>query len=185
MLPIANVNWIDFSVAFLVLSGGTAGLFQGLLRQALFIGGVYISTVLAAQYYGIVGDQIGLFIPQSDHSVRNALALILIFLVVVVITHWLTYGVYTDTRLPFLSAVDHLGGAILGLVGAWTLAGVTITMLIFALGLSWHSWEPLQNTVRSELSQSVLLPALRNYLPLVYETIRPWLPSGLPAPFVM
>jgi uncharacterized membrane protein required for colicin V production len=179
-----SVSTVDLMLAIVLAAGVVVGLRQGLIRQVLALLAFYLSLVLAAQYYPHVsrtlGDMFG-----GDQTARSAISLAVLFVVLAVILNWLIYYIYRDTALPNFPVGDRLAGAWLGLAWSWVLAGVALTIVNFALSISWQAWEPDRLAVVDMLRQSDLAPLVTGPLPMLYRTLRPWLPMGLPAPFVL
>lgn len=179
------INWVDVGIAFLLLNGVLMGVYHGLIRQAILLASVYISTVLAAQYYGVTADILRRFAQDSDPVARSFAAFALVFFVALVVLNWLGFAVYGNTRLPFLAAADAVGGALLGLVSSWALTCVALIIVNYGLKGTWIGVEPTISFVREQMVQSFLSPVVSSYLPTLTSTLLPWLPGGLPAFFAL
>ncbi|MCL5958856.1 MAG: CvpA family protein [Chloroflexi bacterium] len=178
-----DVNWVDAGISFLLLAGLLAGAYQGLLRQALLLGSIYISTVLAAQYYRFVNDQLWYVFPNSDSVARSFASLALVFIVAFVVLNWMSYTVHGNTRLPVLSIADLTGGAALGLFSGWILAVVVVAIVNYGLKVDWIGMESTVWFARDQMSRSIFAPVLSSEIQRFAVALRLWLPAGLPAPF--
>lgn len=178
-----TVNGVDFLLLLILALGVFVGLAQGLIRQALLVVACYSALVLAAQYYLYVGVLLG-YVMGGDPGARNTLALVLTFAVLAIAINWATRFVYTQTALPELPAIDHAGGAAVGLALSWALAGLGLVVLQSALGINWAAWEADRQALASGIDQSSVVPIINGVLPHIYSSLRPWLPLGLPAPFI-
>jgi uncharacterized membrane protein required for colicin V production len=176
-------NNLDLALIMLVAFGIFIGLAQGLIRQALTLVSLYFALVLAAQYYPFVGMAMSYWI-GGEPSARNTLALLLSFAVFAGSLTWATRFVYTQTGLPGVPLLDQAGGAAIGFVCSWALAGVLLSLLSFAAMVPWGSWDSDRLAIRTDLARSAVAPLASSALPVVYGTLRPWLPLGLPVPFV-
>lgn len=186
ILPIANsfaVNGADLALASILALGLVVGLAQGLIRQALVLLASYLALILAAQYHSYLGRSLDVWFAE-DPGVRNVIALVALFVAFAVILNWLARFIYyRNTSLPALVWGDRLTGAALGLIWAWALAGLALTIVNLAMSVSWQGWEPDRVTLASTLRQSNLAPLISSFVPYLYESLRPWLPQGLPAVF--
>jgi uncharacterized membrane protein required for colicin V production len=178
-----TLNSVDLALLVVLVIGVSVGVTQGLIRQVFLLLACYVALVLSAQYYPIVARAIGYF-AGGDPVARNTVALLLTFAVLAVAIDWVTRFIYTQTALPDVPLVDHIGGAALGLVWSWALAGIGLALLNFAIGINWESWEPNRLAVTASLAGSSLAPLISGALPYIYGTMLPWLPLGLPAPFL-
>jgi uncharacterized membrane protein required for colicin V production len=174
---------IDLALIMLVAFGIFIGLAQGLIRQALTLVSLYVALVLSAQYYPFVGMAMGYWV-GGDPSARNTLALLLSFAVFAVTLTWASRFIYTQTGLLGVPLVDQAGGAAIGFISSWALAGVLLSLLTFASAVPWGTWDAERLSIRTDLSRSAVAPLASSALPIVYGTLRPWLPLGLPVPFV-
>jgi uncharacterized membrane protein required for colicin V production len=178
-----TLNGVDLVLLGLLVVGVSVGVTQGLIRQVLLLLSGYFALVLSAQYYPLVGRAIGYFI-GGDPVARNTLALFFTFAILAVIFNWVTRFIYTQTALTGFPFVDHAGGAALGLLWSWALAGIGLALLNFALSINWESWEQNRLDVTASVAGSSLAPLISKMLPQIYSTLLPWLPLGLPAPFL-
>lgn len=179
-----TVNVVDLVLAAVLILGLLVGMAQGLIRQMLIMLASYMALIVAAQYYPHIGRSLGPWI-GGDSASRGIIALVSTFGVMAAILNWLTYYVYRQTSLPSLAWGDRVAGAGLGLIWGWALAGLGLVIVNFATSLPWQAWEPDRVAFTTLLSRSTLAPFVTGLLPHLFSTMRPWLPLGLPAPFVL
>jgi uncharacterized membrane protein required for colicin V production len=177
------VNGVDLVLAAALVVGLAIGLTQGLIRQSLSLLALYLSLVLAAQYYPYIANNLRFWIGNNS-TVNGAVALAATFVVMALILNGLTHYVYRQTGVPALAWADRLAGAGLGFVWSWAIAGLALTVIAFATGASWQSWEDNRQTITLALNHSSLAHMVSALLPHLYQTMRPWLPLGIPAPFL-
>lgn len=177
------LNWVDIGLSFILISGMLTGIHQGLIRQAILLGSVYVSTVFAAQYHYAVGELLQYFFANSEPLARSFGAFALVFFVSLVGLNWLGHTVYGNTRLPMVIGADFAGGAVLGLISSWLLSSVGIIVLNYGLQATWVGIEPTVMVAREQMAQSFLSPLILSYLPLLVSTLQPWLPGGMPGFF--
>jgi hypothetical protein len=81
------------------------------------------------------------------------------------------------SHLTFLSG--RAGAAVLGLVWAFLIIGVSVTVLVLALGASWGiDNEQTQLQLKSGLRQSTVVQILRMYVWPISEVAQDVLPLG-------
>ena len=175
-------NNTDLILILVIALGIFVGLAQGLIRQTLTLVSFYFALVLAAQYYPFVGRALGYWV-GGDPSARNTLALLATFAIFAAVFTWATRFIYTQTALPRVPLLDHFGGAAVGFVWSWALAGTVLSLLGFMLNVPWSVWESSRLDIQAEIGRSAVAPLVESALPVIFGTLRPWLPLGLPVPF--
>ena len=178
-----HLGIVDIIIGFVLLGGVTLGLAQGVIRQVFFLASVYFGMVLSAQYYQLAGRGLALIIPGGTIRGYSVVGLLLVFVVVVVIINSLCYLCYRHTGLPLVARLERVAGAGLGLLSAWLFASLLVTAADFGLSLPVAGLESAQSVALRMMSNSLLVPTLHQSMPALFETIRPWVPAGLPAPF--
>ena len=107
------MNWLD-----IVIIGGVGwftftGLTAGFIREVFNLGGLILGVVLAGKYYGALAGGLTFI---SSASVAKIFAFILIFVAVLVVVHVLASLLHQVVSFLFLGWIDHLGGALFGLI---------------------------------------------------------------------
>jgi membrane protein required for colicin V production len=169
------MNWVDITVLALVGASTLLGLYWGLIRQAIAVAGVVAGILLAGRFYQPVAEFLhgkdggGLV---ADANWARIIAFAGILLIVGVLVGAIGSLVRVVARLLYLGWLDHLLGALLGLVMAITLVTpVVVVATVFPVpGFS----ESVHNSqVAHWLSGygpvvlSVLPPEFRQYEELV------------------
>ena len=184
-MGISSPNWIDAVLVLAICTGIVLGLGQGLLRQVMTMVALYVSTVLAYQYYRVAAIALGDLIPQAVPAARNGVGIAAIFAASFLVLNFLSYGIYPSTRIFSLQWLDQFGGAVLGLIWVGCAAGISLSVANYAMSGLFSPWEPPRQAFESLLSHSQLSTPILSALPLMYKVVSPWLPYGLPAPFVV
>jgi uncharacterized membrane protein required for colicin V production len=178
-------NWIDIVIVLAVSLGVVLGLSQGIVRQVMAMFALYVSTALASQYYRFFASGLADFFPDSLAAARNGIAMAVIFVVSFVVLNWLSYGMYPTTRFDTLVWLDQMGGAIFGLVWIVFVTGLGIAVTNYAISGLYSTWEPTRQGFEMLVAHSDLSGPVLWTLPLMYQVVSPWLPNGLPAPFLI
>lgn len=175
---------LDAVILGILVIGLVLGLLQGVLRQIFLLGAVYFGIVLAAQYYLVAASAMAFVVPGGETRAYSAVGLLIVFVVSTLSMNAVGYLVYSSTKLPLLAAADHLGGAVLGVLSAWLFVSLTLTAANFGLAIPLGGIEWAQRDATHLIGDSTLVPVVHDLLPAIYGTLRPWVPSGIPAPFV-
>ncbi len=178
-------NWVDLAILAVIIVGTLYGLSQGLVRQAFILGSLYISSVLALQYYAPVSNWAAKLWPYTEESSRTTFGMVIVFVFSFLILNLVSYFLYEETRLPSMAVVDQGGGALAGAVGGWILAAIIVNLLGLSFRFAWGGWETLEGATQFHFNSSVFVPMLYSQMPALLETVRPWLPTGLQVPFII
>jgi len=157
------MNWLDIIIAVVLILPIFIGLKQGLIKAALSLAGLIVGVVLAGNFYRQLGGVMD-FIP--DENIANIVAFVLILVVVMVIANVLAALLKYTAKAVLLGWVDHLGGAIFGLLMGAVFMGALLATLVkfFGTGL-----------VTESLLAGILLdkfPLILVLLPSEFDVIR-------------
>lgn len=177
------VYWLDVVILFLLVLGLGIGYAQGLVRQAIGLAALYIGTILGAQYYTVVAGWVHLLSPGPPSRAVNAFGFFVILIFVVSIINWLANDAYHLSRLRIFPLVNVVGGALLGLLTTVILISVAAPILAFATGEAWPVAESARYNVITGLTSSRFLAIFGLFTPALLDTLKPWLPNGLPSIF--
>ena len=180
-----QTNSIDLVIVALLGAGLLLGLSQGLLRQILFLGGLYVSSILALQYHPLAAKLASMMWPQTDPWSQTTFGLALIFLISFLVMGVLSYTLYQETHLSSIWIADRGGGALAGLITGWAFAIIVVNLLDLSFRFVWGGWETLELLAQTQFNESVLVPILNSQMPLLIDAIRFWLPQGLPLPLLV
>jgi membrane protein required for colicin V production len=159
------MNWIDVTILTALIVSAILGLFWGLIRQVAATFGLVLAIFLAgANYKGVAGilhspDGGGLI---ADQNMANIVAFVLILVGVSLTIGIIASILRTVLGLLFLGWLDHLLGAVLGLVQMAMLMAV----IIFVATLF-----PVPN-----LSDAVRESALAPFVAQPFSFLLGWLP---------
>lgn len=174
------MNALDFAIIAAIVVMVGIGFLQGFVRQAITLVTFYLATVLAIQYYTVVGEWLGWVFP-TDIAPRASLGFVLVMVWALLFLGWIARRVYPATRIISMGIADNVAGAVLGLLGGAALVCVLAAGLRFAVAFPWPSYEAHRATLDTLAHTSRLMPIVGSYAPLLYATLTPWFPSGLPA----
>ncbi len=180
----AGFNWFDIVIIVALLAGLALGYSQGVIRQLMSLVALYIALVLATQFFRGLSQLISNILRVQPNTFTNMIAFFVIFIVAFVLINLLVKDAYRATHIRVAPLFDHLGGMAFGLVSAWIIISVSISVLLFAVAAQgWLQAEGLRKVLESGVTDSRLAQLTESSLPVIIATVEPWLPNGLPALF--
>lgn len=177
-------NWIDFILILMLLIGMAIGYAQGLIRQVVGFLAVYVALVIATQFFVPLTQALSSLTLNPPNTLTNALSFFSILLLVMFALNILGQDAYRQLKFKLFPLIDHLGGMLLGVASMWILLTVVINVLTFAINTqSWGTAEGYRLILNNGFTNSRIAEVTASTLPVIVSTIRPWLPTGLPALF--
>lgn len=181
-MSFVGIHSVDLILIGLCIAGMVLGFMQGLLRQVIVLGTLYLATVLAMQYYAVVtGWLLALFSSGVTNRLLNGAAFLLIVLVVTTVLNIMAFDAYRTTRLRLFPLLDHFGGSMLGLATAIILISLLLPVISFALVEPMPYNDQWRVLVRDEMRVAQLVPFFAQLKPAILAALSPWLPSGIPS----
>jgi len=157
------MNWLDIVLIVVLALATLMGVWRGIISMVIPLAGIIVGIVLAGHFYGTVGGWLPIGNPEYAKWVAYAIIIAFVFIVAVILTIIVTRFV----KWAFLGWVDHLGGAVLGLVlGALTCAAVLAACVQFGIGLDF-----IQGSGIAELLLD-WFPAVLALLPGEFDAVR-------------
>lgn len=178
-------NWLDLVIIVLLLTGMAIGFTQGLVRQLIGLVALYIALVLATQFFRPLSQMFGDALNAPPNTMSNAIAFFFILFLAMGLINYFALDAYKSTKLKIVPFVDQLTGMVLGVASMWIVISVAINVLNFAVNTQiWPGNSEITRVlIKNGLETSRLAEVTFSTLPMIVGTIRPWLPSGLPAIF--
>lgn len=180
-----NYNWLDFALIVLLMVGMVVGYMQGVVRQLIGLAALYVGLVLATQFFQPVSRAFGEMVKAAPNTLTNALAFFALFFVVMSVVNLLALDAYKSTRIRLIPIVDHVVGMLLGLASAWVILTIMVQVLSFAANTQgWGGGaEGIRVLLKDGIASSVFVTVTASTLPMIVNSVKPWLPGGLPALF--
>lgn len=181
-MGLAGLNLVDLIILLTLAFGLVIGYIQGILRQVIWLAALYIAIILGVQYHSLVGEWIRALTFQPHPSrIVNAVAFLIIVMVVSFLLSWLAADAYPTEKLKIFPLLNQVGGGVLALVTTTAVLSLLLRIVTFIVGEPWPGNESLRFTVTSGLQTSLLVPMLESLREPLLRTITPWLPAGIPA----
>ncbi len=158
------MNWLDIVILVIVAIATFIGLRIGIIKAALSLVGLIVGIILAGRYYATLAERLT-FIPQD--SVANGIAFAIILIGVMIIASVIALLLRWIVKVVMLGWVNHLGGAVFGLVLGAILCGALLTLWVNFLGAP--------EIIRESGLAVILLdrfPAVLALLPEEFDAIR-------------
>ena len=155
--------WLDIVILVALAYPAFNGLKKGLIKAILSLAGLIIGIILAGQFYQQLAELLT-FIP--DENLTNIAAFVLILVGVMAVATLVARLLDTVVKITLLGWVNHLGGAVFGMVlGA---------ILMSALLATWVKFFGIDTISESFLATALLdkFPLILALLPEEFDTIR-------------
>ena len=146
------MNWLDIVIIVAIAIPTFIGFKTGLIKAVLSLVGLIIGVILAVHYYVPLSYQLT-FIP--DENVAKIAAFAIILIGVMVIASVLARLLKWLVSIVMLGWVNHLGGAVFGLLLGAIFCSVLLAIWVMFLG------------VEGTIAESTLAPILLDRFPLV------------------
>ena len=146
------MSWLDIVIIGVVLIATFWGLRIGIIKAVLSLAGLIVGVILAGRFYVPLSEQLA-FIPQVSIARIAAFAIILIG--VMVIAGVLASLLKWAASVVMLGWVNHLGGAVLGLVLGAIFCSALLAIWVKFLGME------------GAITESGLAPILLGRFPMV------------------
>lgn len=180
----AGFNWFDIVIIVCLLAGMAIGYAQGLVRQLIGLAALYVSLVLATQFFRFPSQTVANILRVAPNTLFNMIAFFAIFFIALAIINFIALDAYKATRIRIAPWLDHSTGMIVGVISMWIIVSVSVSVLTFAVGTQgWLQAEATREIVADGITNSRLAQLTQATLPSIVAFVQPWLPTGLPALF--
>lgn len=125
------MNWLDIVIIVAIAIPTFLGFRTGIIKAVLSLAGLIVGVFLAGRYYLPLSEQLA-FIPQA--SVAKIVAFAIILVGVMVIAGVLASLLKWAASVVMLGWVNHLGGAVFGLVLGAIFCGALLATWVKFLG---------------------------------------------------
>lgn len=178
------MNGLDILLGIAILISIVLGARQGLLRPIISFAALYVTLVFASYFRGVLADRILFLRPQTGRDGAENLGFIILLTSIYSLLALVSRRAFPETRWKTFRIVDRGAGAVFAF---WVVSlQVALVLALFkALGFADLLGEGLGRLFLQSLDSSSIVFFLRRWLGLVAESIRPWLPGGVPELFYL
>jgi len=149
-----------------------SGYKKGFIRVAIDIIGTLLALFLSFRYYGLAGEFVSRFISGMSLIIRNIVGFIIVFALVGIAIEVLGHVLSIIMKLPGLSLLNRLAGAVISLVKTYLILSV-ITFLIFSLGITAVNQTIKDSNIAVKMTNSgqVMYGKIQQLIPLAIDLI--------------
>jgi len=154
------MNWVDYVLLALLVVSMIFGSRRGTIRESMGLIAFMIGLVFATHYIDWLAYALTRRMALSPVLVSFVGFVVLVVLVFLVfrILALLFYRVASVGRL---GKVDHLGGALAGLLRGWLMLGFLLFLMLYL---------PLPDRTLTDIDESFLAPGMQGAVPFLYES---------------
>jgi len=154
------MNWVDYVLLALLVVSMIFGSRRGTIRESMGLIAFMVGLVFATHYIDWLAYSLTRRMALSPVLVSFVGFVVLVVLVFLVfrIMALLFYRVASVGRL---GKVDHLGGALAGLLRGWLMLGFLLFLMLYL---------PLPGRTIADIDESFLAPGMRGAVPFLYES---------------
>ncbi|MBI2845589.1 MAG: CvpA family protein [Chloroflexi bacterium] len=178
------MNALDVILGIAIGLGVVVGARQGMLRPIIGLGALYVSLVFASYFRGLLGDRILFLRPQTGRDAAEFLAFLILLTTLYGVLAVISRRAFPETRWKSFRILDLIGG---GLAAFWlvSLQVALVLAILKALGFVDFLGEGMGRLFLQALDSSSITFFLRRWLGIVAESMRIWLPGGVPDLFYL
>ena len=147
------MSWLDIVILIIMAVNALIGLKAGIIKAVLSMVGMIVGVILAGRYYMLFSERLS-FIPQE--SLAKIIAFVIILIGVIVIASIIAWFLTRAASAIMLGWVNHLGGAVFGLVLGAIICSVLLIIWVRFLG------------IEAVISDSRIAAVLLHYFSLIY-----------------
>ena len=167
---LSNIDWLSAAILVILVADLVLGFRRGLIRQVFDLGGI---IVLLARYASGPRRDVGSNgFSQVSAQVASVLGFVIVLLGTLALTELLSYGVGLIARVPGVSVLNNLLGALFRVVRGMILISVALSLLS-ALQLP---------AVDSAIARSSLAQSLKPVAGILWNEVKDYIPDHLGIP---
>jgi len=158
------VNWLDIVILVLLIIPTLVGLKIGIIKAVLSLFGIIVGVILAGQFHEVLGERLT-FISQAN--VASIVAFAIIVIAVMIVAAIAASVLKKIASVILLGWVNHLGGAIFGLVVGAIFSGALLAI--------WAKFLGAGDMITESASATFLLnqfPLILSLLPEGFDEVR-------------
>jgi len=160
------MNWLDIVITVAIVVPILIGLKIGMIKAALSLAGLIVGVIVAGRYYLPLSEKLSFI---SSASVAEITAFIIILVGIMVIAGVLAKLLKWTASVMMLGWVNHLGGAVFGLLLGAIFCGALLATWVKFLG---------ETTAITESNLAFILvdffPVVLALLPDEFDSVRPF-----------
>ena len=160
------MNWLDIVIIVAIVVPTLIGLRIGMIKAALSLAGLIVGVIVAGRYYLPLSEQLSFI---SQESVAKIAAFIIILVGILVIAGVLARLLKWTASVMMLGWVNHLGGAVFGLLLGAIFCGALLAIWVKFLGVTGAITESNLAFILVDF-----FPVVLALLPDEFDAVRPF-----------
>jgi len=160
------MNWLDIVIIVAIVIPTLIGLRIGMIKAALSLAGLIVGVIVAGRYYLPLSEQSSFI---SQESVAKIAAFIIILVGILVIAGVLARLLKWTASVMMMGWVNHLGGAVFGLLLGAIFCGVLLATWVKFLGVTGAITESNLAFILVDF-----FPVVLALLPDEFDAVRPF-----------
>jgi membrane protein required for colicin V production len=154
------MNWVDYVLLALVVVAMVFGSRRGTIREAMGLLAFCVGIVFATHYIDWLAGGMASRMALSPVLV-SFVGFVMLIVVVYLVFRIMALIFYRVASVEQLGRVDHVGGALVGILRGWVMLGFLLFLLLYL---------PLPQSTLDAMDESVLAPGMRSSVPILYES---------------
>lgn len=158
------MGWLDIVLIVVIALSAFFGLRTGLIKAVLTLTGMIIGIILAGRLSPVLAEQLTFI---SDENIAKIIAFAVIFVTILLIALILSSVLKWIAKIMLLNWVNHIGGAVFGLIMGSIFCGALLVM--------WIMWVGPSETITESIVAAFLidqLPLVMALLPEEFDSVR-------------
>jgi len=176
------MNFLDVLLTLALIAGGALGLFQGVIKQVVAVGSLYLALVIGTISYRLAGGWLSSTFGYA-RAASDTLAFIVILAILYIGLMLAILDLLKSSKQVLPGMIDRLGGMVLGFFNLSIWIAIALSLVNSTLGVPWYGYDSIRQAILHQIQTSALRPAFGYLLPTLLVTVRPILPGGLPPLF--
>ncbi len=156
------MHWLDIVLLAILLFSAFQGLRRGLINTVLSIIGVIAGIILAGRFY----DDVSAWFGFADNAVFNLVSFLAIIGLVMLAAAIIAKMLKLAVSVVLLGWIDHLGGAVFGLLFGGLLLGAVLSLWVILFGYGTVT----ESTIAAFLASK--FPLVLALLPAEFDAVR-------------
>jgi len=153
------MNWVDYVLLALIVVSMVFGSRRGVIRETMGLIAFMVGVVFATHYIDWLASGVAKRMALSPVLV-SFVGFVVLLVFIYIIFRILSLIFYRVASVERLGKVDHLGGALVGVLRGWVMLGFFLFLLLYL---------PLPQRTLTAMDESFLAPGMRGTVPLLYE----------------
>jgi membrane protein required for colicin V production len=153
------MNWVDYLLLALLVVTMIFGTRRGVIREVMGLVAFGVGIVFATHYIDWLSYTLTRKMALSPVLV-SFVGFVVLVVFVFLVFRILALLFYRIASVGKLGKVDHVGGALAGLLRGWLMLGFLLFLILYL---------PLPQSTLDSIDDSFLAPGMRNTVPVLYE----------------